>query len=173
MPVFYVADLNALGELREITEYDSATLERIGPAAELIQQCADELAKNSDTFEAPLTAEGRTTLRWRTTGHGAGILTVRNGQQEAVSVSVLAATEQTDAATFTVLQQHLVRQLRQTRHEPAFDLLQIKQRPLLATITFSCPDEPGQQMVRALADRAFAAAYFRFFATQAGESASR
>src|SRR5580658_4252856 len=161
MPSFFVADLNPLGELREITEYDTSSLERISCAAALIRLCSKELAKNSDTFETPITPNGKTALRWRATGQGTGVLTVRSADGELVSVSVLAATEQTDAATFMVLQQHLVRQLRQTRFEPAFDLMQIKQRPVLATITFTCPDEPDERMARALADRAFAAAYFR------------
>ena len=33
---FFVADLNTRGELREVTEYDYATLEKIAGAADLI-----------------------------------------------------------------------------------------------------------------------------------------
>ena len=165
MPTFHVADLNALGELRQLTEYDSASLEAIPLASELISRCWQELSQNSDTFESPMCDDGKTSIRWRTTGKGAGILTVRNQAGDPVSISVLSSIYQRDETTFAVLQQHLVRQLHQTRFEPAFDLMQIKERPLVATITLSCPDEPGQQMIRALADRAFAAAYFRHIQT--------
>jgi len=93
---------------------------------------------------------------------------VRTFDGELVSLSVLAARNDTDPATFTVLQQHLVRQLRQTPYEPAFDLIGLKQRPVLATITFVCNDDADHRMVRALADRTFAAAYFRHLGVASG-----
>ena len=81
-----------------------------------------------------------------------------------VSISLLAAGRdpEADKTTLGVLQQHLVRELRQTPFEPAFDLIELKQRPLLATMTFATSGDQGEQMIEALADRSFAAAYFRY-----------
>jgi hypothetical protein len=81
-----------------------------------------------------------------------------------VSISVLASGKdlRSDATTFTALQQHLVQKLRQTPYEPAFDLVQLPQRPLVATMTFAGQGPAEEQRLAALADRSFAAAYFRY-----------
>src|SRR5579872_5416092 len=51
MQPFFVADLNTQGELREITEYDYAALERIPGATDLIARCSGELYKNPEEME--------------------------------------------------------------------------------------------------------------------------
>jgi hypothetical protein len=55
----------------------------------------------------------------------------------------------------------LLREWRDTGFEPAFGLMDLKQRPLVATINFRSPTAPGDQLLTALTDRCFAAAYFR------------
>ena len=164
MKIFFVADLNAQGELQQMTEYDYATLERIPGAIDVISRCSSELWKSPDEMEVPLSDLGRTFVRWRSTAPSAGIATVRRAGGDLVSLSLLAAGQDAaaDATTLDVLQKHLVRELRQTEYEPAFDLIHIKQRPLLATMTFAATSGDSEQMIEALADRCFAAAYFRY-----------
>ncbi len=147
-----------------MTEYDYATLERIPRACDLIGRCSGELWKNPEQMEVALSDGGRTLLRWRATAGSAGVATVRRASGDLVSISLLAAGRdpEADKTTLGVLQQHLVRELRQTPFEPAFDLIELKQRPLLATMTFVAGSDQGEQMIEALADRSFAAAYFRY-----------
>ena len=59
-------------------------------------------------------------------------------------------------------QRHLLTELRDTGYEPAFALLDLHQRPLVATVAFASPPDPQRQLLVALADRCFAAAYFRY-----------
>lgn len=164
MKPFYVADLMSQGELRQVAEYDYAALERIPGAIDIISRCSCELWKSPEEMEAQLSDSGRTLLRWRSTAPTAGIATVRRADQQLVSLSLLAAGQDpaADASTLQATQTHIVRELRQTAFEPAFDLIHIKQRPLVATITFADGSVGSEQMVEALADRCFAAAYFRY-----------
>jgi hypothetical protein len=161
---FYVADLTPHGELQQVTEYDYATLEQVPGAIEVISRCSAELWKAPEEMEAPLSDLKRTLLRWRSTAATAGIATVRRNDGELVSVSLLAAGKDlaADATTIDAFQKHLVRELRQTQFEPAFDLIHIQQRPLIATMTFASESGGEEAMIEALADRCFAAAYFRF-----------
>jgi hypothetical protein len=161
---FYVADLSAQGELQQVTEYDYAALEQIPGALDVISRCSAEIWKTPAELEAPLSDLKRTHLRWRSTASTAGIVTVRRSDGELVSVSLLAAGQNpaADATTLDAFQKHLVRQLRKTEFEPAFDLVHIKQRPLVATMTLASNCDGSEQMIEALADRCFAAAYFRY-----------
>jgi hypothetical protein len=161
---FYVADLNTQGELQQVTEYDYATLERVPGAIDIISRCSGELWKTPDEIEVRLSDLGKTLLRWRSTAPSAGVATVRKSDGELVSISLLAAGQDqaAEATTLEVLQKHLVRELRQTAFEPAFDLIHIKERPLVATLTFAGGSEGPEKMIEALADRCFAAAYFRY-----------
>jgi hypothetical protein len=161
---FFVADLNTRGELREVTEYDYATLEQIAGTADLIGRCSGAIWKSPEEMEVVLSDERRTLLRWRSTAGSAGIATIRRASGDLVSISLLAAGRdvEADKTTIAALQQHLVRELRQTPFEPAFDLIGLKQRPLLATMTFLESADGNEPMIEALADRAFAAAYFRY-----------
>ncbi len=162
--VFFVADLNTRGELRHVTEYDYLTLERIPGASELIGCCSGSIWKSPEEAQFILSDEHGTWLRWRSTAVGTGIATIRRPAGDLVSLSLLASglNLEAETTTFAVFQQHLVRELRQTPFEPAFDLLQLKQRPLLATMTFTSGAATAEQMIEALADRSFAAAYFRY-----------
>jgi hypothetical protein len=162
--IFYVADLSTQGELRQVTEYDYAVLEQIPGASDLIARCSAELWKSPEEMEVKLSNGGATRLRWRATAASAGIATVRRASGDLVSLSLLAAGRDADAdqTTLEAAQKHLVRELRQTQFEPAFDLVKIAERPLVATLTFATGSESSEPMVEALADRAFAAAYFRY-----------
>jgi hypothetical protein len=163
--LFHVADLSAQGELRQIAEYDYESLELIPGASDLIGRCSGALYKNADEFEIELNDERTTWVRWRSTAAGTGVATVRHGENELVSLSILAtgADPQSESATLDVLQKHIARQLLQTPFEPAFDLMQIQPRPLLATVTLATGGDACDHRIWALADRAFAAAYFRYF----------
>ena len=46
--------------------------------------------------------------------------------------------------------------------EPAFHLMEVIERPLVATINFQDPEDAAVRNIVALADRCFAASYFRF-----------
>jgi hypothetical protein len=163
MSVFHVADLSAQGELREVTEYTHGLLEQIPGAGDLISRFSRDLSDHPDEMEIPLADDRRSFLRWRSTAASAGIATVRRATGELVSLSLLLAGRDpgADATTVEVLQKHLVRELRQTPFEAGFDLISLRQRPLLATMTFATEGAGSDQMLEALADRSFAAAYFR------------
>ena len=57
---------------------------------------------------------------------------------------------------------HLLHELRDTGYEPAFSLIHLRERPLLATVGFATPAEPADKLLVALADRCFGAAFFRY-----------
>lgn len=161
---FVVADLNASGDLQLKGEYHYATLEQVPGAASLIGQFSGTLWAQPDEFQEPLDAAGTSlSLRWRSISSGSGIATVRSGE-ELVSVSVLCSgiSEDADRVTLQTLQVHLLRELRDTGYEPAFGLMELPERPLAATINFKSPSQPADQQLAALADRCFAASYFRF-----------
>ncbi|HEY0010028.1 MAG TPA: hypothetical protein VGB55_14975, partial [Tepidisphaeraceae bacterium] len=88
--------------------------------------------------------------------------TVRLGPDLA-SLSLLASGRdaEADAITLGAFQRHLLSELRDTEYEPGFGLLEIADRPLLATINLWSPPDERDRMTCALADRCFAAAYFR------------
>jgi hypothetical protein len=52
--------------------------------------------------------------------------------------------------------------LHDTGVEPSFALMDLEQRPVVATINFKSPEEHADQLVAALSDRCFAASYFRY-----------
>ena len=161
--VFWVADLNTRGELQLKQEYDYATLEQIPGAAELIGQFASHLWRDPGGFETSFPhAAGKLTLRWRPSSETAGIATVRcSDALVSVSLLVCGLDSPGDSATLGALQQRLLQELRDTPHEPAFDLLEQPERPLVATMNVGSPTDAADQHAAALADRCFAAAYFR------------
>jgi hypothetical protein len=162
---FHVADLSAQGDLLLQAEYTYESLERIPFAWEVIVRCATHLWRSPDEFELnlPSTEAAELHLRWRACATGAGLLTVRSAGQVA-SLSLLASgiDPQADALTLDVLQTHLVRELHDTGSEPAFSLLELPQRPLLATVLLLPPASAGARLSAAIVDRCFAAAYFRY-----------
>lgn len=161
---FFVADLNVRGELlAPAAEYRYADLEQIPGAVDIIAECSRALWLWEDEFEAPLnTLRPDVVLRWRASAATAGVATVRCGG-ELASVSLLASGRDPDADRLTLeaFQRHLLNELRDTGYEPAFALVQLEQRPLVATVNFLSPPDAVAQMLVALGDRCFAAAYFR------------
>lgn len=172
--VFWVVGLTAQGELRDKSEYRYEQLERVPGAAELIGQFSGALWRSPETFEVPLDSPqassgtsgkspGGLHFRWRSSAPTAGIATLRF-TDELTSLSLLATgiSPDADAITLQALQRHLLHELRDTGYEPAFALTDLTERPVLATIDFRAPPGEAEQMTAALADRCFAAAYFRY-----------
>ena len=161
---FCVADLNARGELQLKAEYRYEDLEKIPGAADLIGHLSGQLWQTPDVFECGFPIDGTTlTFRWRSASPSSGIATLR-AAGELASVSLLASgvSQSTDAVTLEIFQHHLLRELHDTGYEPAFALVDLVERPLSATFNFKSPASQIDQMVAALADRCFAASYFRF-----------
>jgi hypothetical protein len=161
---FVVADLSAGGELQFKADYRYEDLEQIPGATELIAHFSTFVWRNPEGFEGPLpTGHPRLTFRWRPSSPTAGLATLRClGELTSLSLLVSGITEGTDAVTLGAFQQHLLRELRDTGFEPAFALMDLKERPLAATINFDSPDDPSDRGIAALADRCFAASYFRY-----------
>src|SRR5580658_1741682 len=156
---FLVADLNVQGELQLREKYTYAALERIPGAADLIVSCSTALWQRPDSFEISLTgSRSKLILRWAASAPTAGIMTIRHDDQ-LMSLSLLATgiEAQADKITIAAFQDRIVRELHDTGVEPAFALLDLTERPLVATINFRSPPAAEDQRIVALADRSFAA----------------
>jgi hypothetical protein len=164
MDPFYVADLTVQGEVRSVAAYGYDQLEQIPGAAELIVHFATHLYREPREFETSL-PHGRThmTFRWLASADTAGICSIRSHDQLA-SIGLLATgiNPEADHITFDAFQKHLLRELHGTQFEAGFGLMELKQRPLVAAMTFIEPEDKIDQLVLALADRCFAAAFFRY-----------
>ncbi|WP_428938557.1 hypothetical protein [Fontivita pretiosa] len=163
---FTVVDLSPQGELRSTTHYDYPRLQCIEGAQDLLVAFTRELDGYIEQFELALpNSDGGLYFRWRACNpNGSGIATLRHdGQTLAISLLAGGIDLEADLITLKSFQQHLVRELHDTGLEPAFGINQLWQRPLLVSVGLRAP---GPQMPRdrwlfALADRCFAAAYFR------------
>lgn len=160
---FFVADLNVRGELRSIEQYEYSQLERIPGATDIIADLSGALWAAPKEFEKALPHAKGVQLRWWASAETAGIATVRCDSQ-LISLSLLASGKnpEADQITFNAFQSHLLRELRDTGFEPAFGLMELTQRPIVATINFASPKDQASQLVAALADRCFGASYFRY-----------
>lgn len=150
--------------MRSVQEYRYQDLERIPGAGELIIRFSSALYRAPGVFEMNLpSAHNDLTFRWLAAAETAGIATLRSGPH-LTSISLLASgiDPQADHLTFEAFQIHLVRELHDTGVEPSFALMDLKQRPVVATINFKSPDDRADQLVAALSDRCFAASYFRY-----------
>ncbi len=161
---FHVVDLTAQCELRLQAHYEYELLERIEGAPELLGTLAGEIWRAPEAFELLLTPFGGEglVLRWRASADTSGIATIHN-EHNSLSVSLLASglDQESDRLTLEAFQRYVVQELHDTGFEPSFDLVQLEQRPLLATVGLFVPQSGPQKRVFALADRCFAAAYFR------------
>jgi hypothetical protein len=158
---FCVADLTKSGEIHLKQEYQYALLEQIEGASELISLLSSNLWRSPEEFEVTLFG-GRLSVRWCACSPSSGLLTLRNGDELAsLSILLCGLDVPADAATLQPLQLRLVRGLHDTGFEPAFDLVHLHERPLLASINFSLPSDPADRRWFTLADRCFAASYFR------------
>jgi hypothetical protein len=162
---FFVADLNLRGDLIATAEYRYEQLEQIPGAAELIIQLATQLYRTPAEFEIPL-MRGKTHLsyRWRASSETTGITTLRHdGQLASLAILASGINSEADRLTMEAFQTHLLRELHGTPYEPAFGLREVgDSRPLVAVVAFAAPPEQTDQVLVALADRCFAAAYFRY-----------
>lgn len=158
---FWVADLDPTGEVRLQQEYHYCHLEQIPPAIELIAAFSGDLWRSPAEMESYLPG-GRLTLRWRETSDTTGIATLR-AESSLLSLSLLASGQDpaADYATLSAFQKHILQELHDTGIEPAFDLMALKRRPLIATVNFRASEHPDDRPLAALADRCFAASYFR------------
>ncbi len=159
---FCVADLNVKGELQFKADYDYASLENLRLAGEMITSLATALYRSPEEFEISLHLPGPQ-FRWRASAATAGIATVRcDGELASLSLLASGIDPDADALTLSAFQNYLLRQLHDTGTEPAFALLSLPERPLVATINFLSPPAERDRLIVALADRCFAAAYFRY-----------
>lgn len=160
---FTVADLNVQGELQLKAQYEYDQLQQIPGAADLIGQFSSNLWSAGDEFETNLPGSSALRLRWWSSAPTAGIATLRcNTELTSFSMLATGLDAEADRITLEAFQRHLLRELRDTGYEPAFALMELKERPLVATINFRSPESQTDQLLTALADRCFAAAYFRF-----------
>jgi hypothetical protein len=175
MRTFYVADLTAAGELRAVVPYRYEELEQIPAAPELIGSFSSFLWREPQGFSATLPGS-LVHARWAPSSDTSGVLTVRcagnvpaaaaaaerAGALASLSLLATGINAPADRITFDAFQKHLLRQLRDSGFEPAFDLMALAQRPIVVTVNFQAPSREADQLLVALADRCFAAAYFRF-----------
>lgn len=161
---FYIADVNATGELRALAEYEYEQLIQIPGAGDLIGTLSGAVWRSPKEFEVPLHEERPHLLfRWRSSAATAGVGTVWDRRALAsVSLACSGLDDDADRITLDAYQRHLLHELRDTGYEPAFSLVHLRERPLLATIAFATPAEPVDRILVALADRCFAAAFFRY-----------
>jgi hypothetical protein len=161
---FVVADLDARGELhsRQIYQYDD--LVQLPRATDLIGAFSAAIWKTPEGFDIdPITGDCHVSLRWRAHAPTAGMLTLRcQGELASLSLLVSGLDLDADRITLETFQRHLLQELHDTGYEPAFDVVSLSDRPLVATINVRSPAELADQLVIALADRCFAASYFRF-----------
>jgi hypothetical protein len=160
---FTVVDLTPQCQIRQTTQYGYEVLERLEGAAELIGLCSGRLWASPDEFELALPqTEGRLNLRWRSSADSAGIATLRDADR-TLSLSLLAGGQNPDADAITLqaFQQHAVHEFHGTAIEPSFDLIHVRERPLLATVGLFAPADVKDRLLFGLIDRCFAAAYFR------------
>ena len=161
---FFVADLNLRGDLTATAEYRYEQLEQVPGAGELIVQFATQLYRTPEEFEVPLgPRRSGFTYRWRASSETSGITTLRNtGQLASLAILASGINAEADHLTLEAFQTHLLRELHGTPYEPAFGLREVSERPLVAVVAFAAPAEQSDQLLVALADRCFAAAYFRY-----------
>ena len=160
---FHVADISPRGDLLRIADYRYQQLEQIPGASDLIVHFSASLWRNPEEFEGPLPgSRERLNFRWRACAPSAGIASLRLLSGPA-SISLLAcgSDPEADHITLAAFQAHLVRELRDTRWEPGFDLMHLTQRPLVAIVGLEEPGTDEERLLTALCDRCFAAAYFR------------
>lgn len=161
---FFMADVNALGELRALAEYRYETLEQIPGASDLIGTLSGEIWRSPQEFEVGLHPERPgLVFRWRATAPTTGVATIWCDQAVAsVSIACSGLDEEADRITLQAYQRQLLIELRDTGYEPAFSLVHLRERPLLATINLATPDDDADKLLVALADRCFGAAFFRY-----------
>jgi hypothetical protein len=161
---FTVVDLTPQCEVRLQARYEYALLEQVDGASDLIAAFSAEIWRDPQEFETAIPrTQGRLNLRWRASAASAGIATIRD-EGKILSLSLLASglDSSADKLTLQAFQTHAVRELHDTGFEASFELIGLEQRPLIASIGLFQPQDQQDHWAFALADRCFAAAYFRY-----------
>src|ERR1044072_5467950 len=111
-------------------------------AADLIAQFSTAIWRSPEEFETQLSWSNRIKFRFFACAPTAGIATIRSPDSLA-SLSLLCCglDERADRIPLEAFQQHLLPELRDTGFEPAFALMDLKSRPLVATINFRPPPD--------------------------------
>jgi hypothetical protein len=159
---FTAVDLTPQCEVRQKTHYQYDLLAQIEGAIGLIALFSSHIWRDPQQFEISTIEECDLALRWVASGESAGIATLRD-TRNMLSLSLLASgiDPEGDQITLEAYQNHVVHELHDTEFEPSFDLIHIWQRPLVATVGLTMPQDEKDRRIFALADRCFAAAYFR------------
>jgi len=170
MRSFWVADLSIGGEILFKEPYENAVLERVPGAAELIGEVAGRLYRWPDGFDVDLLA-GTIRILWRPCCDSGGVLTIRYRDEvgpaapwQLASFALLLSgtNEDEDRAICSAAQNRLVEILHDTGMEPAFDLAELTERPLVASFSNTLPADARLRETLAISDRCFGAAYFRW-----------
>jgi hypothetical protein len=164
MSSYSVIDLTPQCEIREKSQYEYQLLEKIPGALDLIVDFSTKIWSTPEEFEIVIRKENCELIwRWRACGKAAGIATLRNEfKTQSLSLVASGLDADSDRITLETFQRFAVQELHNTEFEPSFDLLGLTQRPVIATVGFQVPEERGARWLFALADRCFAAAYFRY-----------
>ena len=186
MRSFWVADLTTSGEMLLKERYEYVLLERLPGAPELIGDLAGHLYRSPEGFELDL-ADRTVRFRWVACSPTCGIISFRlrdrnragdaspradepltagepdrpGGPLAAFGVLLSGLDFEDDTVVCRAVQNRLVEELRDTGLEAGFDLIGLKERPLLASFNAAVQVKPQQRVALAMADRCFAAAYFR------------
>lgn len=162
MPHFHVADLTAQGEIQLEADYAYEELEQLSGADELIGLFSGEIWRSPEEFVVKL--EGGLSVRLNSPSPTTAIASLRQSDEKLLSLSLLLTGLNVDAdqVTLTALQTHLLRELHGTQFEASFALLQMTQRPLVASVHLAVPEDRELGRTFALSDRCLAAAYFRY-----------
>ena len=161
-PPFHVFDLNAQGELQLSAKYSYEDLELLPGTADLIGLFSGRLYANPGEWQTSLSPTSLK-LRFFPTSSTSALATLSE-RDKTLSLSVLLTgiNKDSDQLTISSVQSHLLRELHGTPFEPSFSLLNLQERPMVASIHLALPENPDARALFAIADRCLAAAYLRF-----------
>jgi hypothetical protein len=167
MPAFHVADLSAQGELELRAEYLYQDLEQLPGAADLIGIFSGQLWQNPGKDWSVSLFPYNLRVRLTSPAQSSAIATVwerDRDNEHLLSISLLLTGKNPDADQLTLraLQTHLLRELHGTPFEAGFALMQLNERPMVASVHLGLPQNPDASGAFAIADRCLAAAFFRY-----------
>ena len=161
-PPFHVYDLTAQGELQLSAKYSYEDLELLPGTADLIGHFSGRLYANPGEWQTNLSP---TPLKLRFfPPSSTSALATLSERDKTLSLSVLLTgiNKDSDQLTINTVQSHLLRELHGTPFEASFSLLNLAERPMIASVHLALPESPDALPFFAVADRCLAAAYFRF-----------
>jgi hypothetical protein len=165
VPSFTVIDLSAQCEVLLQAEYEYRLLEQVEGAAQVLGAFASEIWRAPEKFELPLRsipADTQLVFHFAATSDSSGVAWLRDPERTLlISMLVSGIDPTSDRLTLEAFQRFAVGELHDSGFEPSFEMLEIPQRPLAATVGLFPPQQPSDRWLFSLADRCFAAAYFR------------